>query len=227
MHSTINATTIEKTEVLYGTENINKALLRFVSNGKKGWNACADSTAQSVTIEHSKKLLLDAKNSGVKVKLLTDITKDNWSYCKELMEIVYELRHLDGVKGNFGVSEIEYLASATLQGVRYITFIDKDNGGVAKILLNSGVKLKHVKNLPPMSFGVSDKEMGATIEKIDLILTSRNDAKLAESIKWIDLQSQKNGTSFYDMVYIIADKQLTKKRAQQWLSQNMHPSRNQ
>jgi hypothetical protein len=57
----------------------------------------------------------------------------------------------------------------------------------------------------------------------DLILTSRNDAKLAESIKWIDLQSQKNATSFYDMVYIIADKQLTKKRAQQWLSEKMPP----
>ena len=34
----------------------------------------------------------------------------------------------------------------------------------------------------------------------DLILTSGNNAKLAESIKWIDLQSQKNGTSFYEMV---------------------------
>ena len=28
-------------------------------------------------------------------------------------------------------------------------------------------RLKHVKNLPPMSFGVSDKEMGATIENLE------------------------------------------------------------
>jgi hypothetical protein len=47
----------------------------------------------------------------------------------------------------------------------------------------------------------------------DLILTAGNDAKLAESIKWIDLQSQKNGTSFYDLVYIIADKQLRKEHS--------------
>jgi hypothetical protein len=60
----------------------------------------------------------------------------------------------------------------------------------------------------------------------DLILTSENDAKLAESIKWIDLQSQKNGTNFYEMLYIITDKQLTKKRAQQWLSEKMYRSRN-
>ena len=51
----------------------------------------------------------------------------------------------------------------------------------------------------------------------DLILTSENDTRLAESIKWIDLQSQKNGISFYEMIYTITDKQLTKKRAQQWL----------
>lgn len=51
----------------------------------------------------------------------------------------------------------------------------------------------------------------------DLILNSRNDTKLAETIKWIDMQSQKNGISFYEMAFIITDKQMTKKRAQEWL----------
>jgi hypothetical protein len=51
----------------------------------------------------------------------------------------------------------------------------------------------------------------------DLILNSRNDTKLAESIRWIDMQSQKNGISFYEMAFIITDKQMTKKRAQEWL----------
>ena len=49
----------------------------------------------------------------------------------------------------------------------------------------------------------------------DLILKSGNDTKLAESIRWIDLQSRKNMVSFYEMAYILTDKQLTKKRAQQ------------
>jgi hypothetical protein len=53
----------------------------------------------------------------------------------------------------------------------------------------------------------------------DLILRSENDAKFAEIIKWVDVQSQKNGISFYEMVYIITDKQLTKKRAHRWLSE--------
>jgi hypothetical protein len=60
----------------------------------------------------------------------------------------------------------------------------------------------------------------------DLILTTGNDAKFAEIIKWVDVQSQKNGMSFYEMVYTITDKQLTKKRAQQWLSEKMHRPRN-
>jgi hypothetical protein len=51
----------------------------------------------------------------------------------------------------------------------------------------------------------------------DLILNSRNDKKLAETIRWIDMQSQKNGISFYEMAFIITDKQMTKKRAQEWL----------
>jgi citrate synthase len=60
----------------------------------------------------------------------------------------------------------------------------------------------------------------------DLILRSENDAKFAEIIKWVDVQSQKNRISFYEMVYIITDKQLTKKRAQQWLSEKMHSYEN-
>jgi hypothetical protein len=51
----------------------------------------------------------------------------------------------------------------------------------------------------------------------DLILNSRNDKKLAATIRWIDMQSQKNGISFYEMAFIITDKQMTKKRAQKWL----------
>jgi len=50
-----------------------------------------------------------------------------------------------------------------------------------------------------------------------LILSSQNDPKLAEAIRWIDMQSQKKGINFYEMVFIITDKQMTKKRPQEWL----------
>src|ERR671939_1138293 len=54
------------------------------------------------------------------------------------------------------------------KGIRYVTKIEKeDNIELVKTYLNSGIQIRHVKNLPPMSFGVSDKEMSATIEKME------------------------------------------------------------
>ncbi len=53
------------------------------------------------------------------------------------------------------------------KGIRYITNIDNDNVELAKLYLDSGIQIKHVKNLPPMSFVVSDKEMAVTIEKME------------------------------------------------------------
>ena len=37
---------------------------------------------------------IDMKNRGVKLRFISEITKDNLSYCKELMKIG-EVRHLD------------------------------------------------------------------------------------------------------------------------------------
>ena len=213
---------------------------------------------------------IDIKRRGGKIRAFTEITKDNVRYCKELMKLVDELRHLDGVRGGIAVSESEYMATTLLQeakpltqviysnvkevveqgqyifdtlwnaatpaeqrireieegvthyetkliqdqdkiinevvriiqssnefsicataggmqfaynyllneledrhkkgehkGIRYISTINGDNLELAKKLIDYGVQLKHVNNLPPMSFGVSDKEMGATIENLE------------------------------------------------------------
>jgi two-component system, OmpR family, sensor histidine kinase VicK len=53
------------------------------------------------------------------------------------------------------------------EGVRYVTKIEKENIDLVKTYLSYGIQIRHVKNLPPMSFGVSDKEMSATIEKME------------------------------------------------------------
>ena len=54
------------------------------------------------------------KSRGVKLRYVTEITDDNIGYCKELIKLVNELRHLDGIKGNFYISETEYIAPASL-----------------------------------------------------------------------------------------------------------------
>src|SRR5918999_2899101 len=61
-----------------------------------------------------KKAFHDAKKRGVNLRYITEITGENISFCKKLLTIVDELRHLDGIKGNFYLSETEYLAPASL-----------------------------------------------------------------------------------------------------------------
>ena len=55
---------------------------------------------------------MKAKTRDTRSRFITEITKENISYAKEFMKIV-ELRHLDGVRGNFGVSDTEYIAIST------------------------------------------------------------------------------------------------------------------
>jgi signal transduction histidine kinase len=53
------------------------------------------------------------------------------------------------------------------RGIRYVTVIDKENIHLIKVYLQSGIQVRHSRNLPPLSFGVSDKQIAATIEKME------------------------------------------------------------
>src|SRR5262249_9330684 len=53
------------------------------------------------------------------------------------------------------------------EGVRWITYVDKDNKDLVNIFLKAGVQVRHVKNLPPMNFAVDNRYFHATIEKIE------------------------------------------------------------
>jgi two-component system, OmpR family, sensor histidine kinase VicK len=268
----------ERTTVLYGIEAATNTMLQFIAKGNKGWDNYIDNRAAasvSVGVESIRKAIIDAKNNrGLKIRAITEITKDNIQYCKEYMKIITELRHLDGLRGNFAVSESEYVATATLQeaqlvtqviyssvkniveqhrylfetlwrqaipaeqkireieegiilirtgiianedeiitelrglnnaanklsicttfggmkmsynylfdsyknvlnkyrggeskeGTRWLTNIDKDNIDLVRIFLKSGIQVRHIKHLPPLNFGVSNNEVGTTIEKME------------------------------------------------------------
>lgn len=53
------------------------------------------------------------------------------------------------------------------RGLRYVTNIDKENLELVMLYLDHGIRIKHVQNLPPMSFGISDKKVAVTIEKME------------------------------------------------------------
>lgn len=52
-------------------------------------------------------------------------------------------------------------------GIRIVTSIGKDNMDLIRAFLKIGVQVRHVKNLPPIDFSGSDKEIVATILKSD------------------------------------------------------------
>ncbi|HZA07762.1 MAG TPA: HAMP domain-containing sensor histidine kinase, partial [Nitrososphaeraceae archaeon] len=111
-------TETETTQILYGAENIIKFNLQRFSRIKEKHDAFLNSAWPSVIFtvaEPIKTALIDLKKKGIKQRLITEITCDNIAYCRELLKFM-EIRHLDGIKGNFSVSdEREYVAIATIR----------------------------------------------------------------------------------------------------------------
>ena len=71
--------------------------------------------------------ILQLKNRGVKIRFITEITKDNIHYCKELINIVTEMRHLDGLIGGIAVTEMEYMTTTTLKNKQLLTQVFYSN----------------------------------------------------------------------------------------------------
>jgi two-component system, OmpR family, sensor histidine kinase VicK len=106
----------ERTDVYYGTDTVLNMELQFFSNSNEKVDTCMNYTRPqlAIEIEQIKKAFIDSKNRGVRLRYLTEITAENISFCKKLNKIVDEFRHLDGIKGNFMLSESEYLAPLIL-----------------------------------------------------------------------------------------------------------------
>jgi two-component system sensor histidine kinase VicK len=113
-------------------ENTVSVSLNCFAQAKESHDSCGDFTLPSVivTTEPIRNAYLELLKRGIKTRFITEITEKNIAYCKELMKIVYELRHLEGVKGNFGVSESDYIATAIQQEGRPISQLIHSNARV-------------------------------------------------------------------------------------------------
>ena len=103
-------------DIIYGIDNVMNTQLELISNARHRLDICMDHTQPHLVIESSqlRQRILDNKSKGIKLSYLTEITKDNLYYCKELLSMVDELRHLDSIRGNFYVSEKEYAAPSCI-----------------------------------------------------------------------------------------------------------------
>lgn len=85
-------------------------------------NACFDFVGPSV-VATDKRIMAgasDMKKRGIKIRLITDVTKDNIQHCKKICKKIMEvseIRHLDGVKGNFG--PLDYYGNQAAEVVWY------------------------------------------------------------------------------------------------------------
>ena len=96
---------------------------------REKFDSCSDKIGPSVivTIEPIWKELIELKKRAGKIRLLTEITKDNIPFCKELMK-VGELRHFDGVKVNFAI----------LDGKEYqATIIHEESEPVTQLIVSN------------------------------------------------------------------------------------------
>lgn len=103
------------TQVLYGVENAVKLFSRVVYGANTVIDICDDDIISNTATSHKiiEKRVLEI---GAKFRYITEIKKDNIKYCKELMK-VGQVRHLDGIRTNFVVTDTEYSSSAIMQQV--------------------------------------------------------------------------------------------------------------
>jgi signal transduction histidine kinase len=163
------------------TENVDQ------TEGEDLW---VGSTEVSVVESAKKHFLSDWKNAIPALQKVREIEEGIMPVKTKILEnedeITKELRHLNNnasrlsVCSAFGGMQMshKYLFDSYMnivdrhqkgegKGMRWIINIDKENLNLVKVFLKAGIQIRHVKNMPPMNFGVSDKELAATIEKME------------------------------------------------------------
>jgi hypothetical protein len=125
--------------LLAGYQNNRSTVTSFFQNAGTWIGECVDSSTPVVSedVVWLKDEMHAARKKGVKLLYLTDITTDNLSACRSLMNAVTELRHMDGLVGNFGVSDSECLSVSTVtEGTKIeeIRFLYSDSEDVVKQL---------------------------------------------------------------------------------------------
>jgi two-component system, OmpR family, sensor histidine kinase VicK len=109
-------TTTQRTEIWSGLETISKKSFEVLSRAKATSDYCHDSKSPCYLITNDQyfQMIKQLKAKGIRQRFITEITEENVGYSEELANHV-ELRHLEGVKGNFGIVDgIEYGAAANI-----------------------------------------------------------------------------------------------------------------
>jgi two-component system sensor histidine kinase VicK len=100
------------TRAIFGRRNAIDTEIGIFHRASKSIDTCMTYTRPSlaVSLKPIKDAFLAAKRRGIRLRYITEINHHNFDDCKVLLGIVHELRHLDGLKTNFMISDGEYIA---------------------------------------------------------------------------------------------------------------------
>ncbi|HEY6883849.1 MAG TPA: HAMP domain-containing sensor histidine kinase [Nitrososphaeraceae archaeon] len=103
----------QKVKIVNGAENILNLYVSCAKSLRKSIDVCYDLNGpiRIRKIAHIWTSNFEIDNKEIKVRLLTDIRNENLEYCKKLLEEIehIEIRHMDGVKGNFTILDSKEL----------------------------------------------------------------------------------------------------------------------
>jgi two-component system, OmpR family, sensor histidine kinase VicK len=177
----------ERSEVLYGAENAINLILQLVTRAKSRIDLCDDYTIPSVSIpvELLENAVSEAKRKYMRFRYITEITHKNILHCKELMKIA-EVRHLNGIKANFVVSDTEYTSTAVMQEVHAIPEVIYSN--VKRILDQQQYLFETLWNKAiPAEQKIREIEQGIEPEFVEVITDGNKAAQFivefAKSVK--------------------------------------------
>jgi hypothetical protein len=119
----------EGIDILYGVDAATRAIVEFIEKSKHSYNVYADSKTPSFVMNNdnirAKFFEFKNKKHGY-IRYITEVTKENIDYCKQLMKAV-DLRHIEGPRGVFRVNETEYHYNAVLDESRHIAVVIRSN----------------------------------------------------------------------------------------------------
>jgi hypothetical protein len=104
------------TEIVYGLDAIIKRTLKRLSIADKKIDVCISGAAIEGTVKAKPvfNATISLKKKGVKLRYITEITRQNIPYVKELMKTA-EFRHMEEIKGNYSiVDDKDYQATASV-----------------------------------------------------------------------------------------------------------------
>src|SRR5579875_2504688 len=100
----------EQSEIVVGADKTAKVILATCARAKVRWSCSADSVTPAIVMSAPEYIeaLRDMRSRGIRTRYITEITRNNLRFCKQLQDLV-DLRHFENIKGGFAVTENEYL----------------------------------------------------------------------------------------------------------------------